>query len=130
MNQCKSIRCDNETYGVFCPQCHSKHSRQEGRSAPLVKKVEAPDLLQAAAGHMSDRAQTYDAPEGERSMGKTVAAFNAITGHSLTETEGWMFMVFLKIARSFQGDFKMDNYEDLVAYAALSGEAAAAAQEA
>lgn len=40
----------------------------------------APDLLDAAAGHMRDRAATYDKPEGERSMGKTVQAFNTITG--------------------------------------------------
>ena len=30
---------------------------------------------------------TYDKPDGERSMGKTVAAFNAVTGRDLSEAE-------------------------------------------
>lgn len=95
-------------------------SATEGESS----RVQAPDLLEAAYKHMSDRAATYDSPEGERSMGKTVEAFNAITGHKLTEESGWMFMTLLKMVRSTQGDFKSDNYEDAVAYEALRGEAA------
>lgn len=78
----------------------------------------------AAMGHMEDRAVTYDSPGGERSMEKTVIAFNALTGHNLTEEQGWLFMETLKLARSQQGQFKRDNYEDAVAYAALRGEAA------
>ena len=74
---------------------------------------------------MADRASTYDAPEGERSMGKTVAAFNALTGHDLTEQQGWQFMELLKIARSNQGAYRADCFVDGAAYAALAGEAAA-----
>ena len=33
-------------------------------------------------------------------------------------------MALLKIARANQGAFRADNYEDLVAYAALAGESA------
>ena len=73
---------------------------------------------------MEDRAVTYDKEGGERSMGKTVAAFNVITGSNLTEEEGWLFMEILKQVRSMQGAFKADNYEDLAAYAALRGECA------
>jgi hypothetical protein len=47
---------------------------------PLEKRRDAPMLLDAAAGHMRDRAATYDQPGGERSMGRTVSAFNVITG--------------------------------------------------
>lgn len=83
-------------------------------------------MLLKALGHMEDRAATYDKPEGERSMGKTVAAFNAITGQALTEEQGWLFMGLLKMVRSQQGAFRADNYEDLAAYAALQGECAAA----
>ena len=84
----------------------------------------APDFLSAALSHMQDRASTYDSPRGERSMGKTVAAFNAITGHELSEEQGWLFMVLLKAVRTQQGGFRADNYEDGAAYFGLQGEAA------
>lgn len=84
----------------------------------------APELLDAAAKHMRDRAATYDKPEGERSMGKTIAAFNTITGRDLKEHEGWLLMVLLKAVRSEQrADPHQDSVEDLVAYGALYGEA-------
>lgn len=73
---------------------------------------------------MENRAADYEAPSGERSMGKTVAAFNAISGHNLSELDGWQFMECLKMARSRQGKFKLDNFIDGCAYAALAGEAA------
>jgi hypothetical protein len=88
--------------------------------------LKAPEFLQAALGHMQDRATTYDKPDGERSMGRTVEAFNAITSHALTEEQGWLFMGLLKMVRSQSGDFKADNFEDEAAYAALRGECAAA----
>lgn len=85
----------------------------------------ASDFLGAALSHMEDRASTYDNPTGERSMGRTIEAFNAITGHKLTEEHGWLFMCLLKQVRSQQGKYKSDNYEDLTAYASLMGECAA-----
>ena len=86
---------------------------------------DAHSILNAAGQHMNDRATQYDKPEGERSMEATVTAFNAITGHALTEEQGWAFMELLKITRSQSGAFRADNYEDAAAYAALRGEAAA-----
>lgn len=84
----------------------------------------ATELLDAAAKHMRDRAATYDKPEGERSIGKTIAAFNAITGRDLKEHEGWLLMMLLKAVRSEQrADPHQDSVEDLVAYGALYGEA-------
>lgn len=77
---------------------------------------------------MKDRAATYDKPEGERSMGATVVAFNAITGAELTEEQGWLFMGLLKMVRTQQGAYRADNYEDGAAYFALQGEAAFAAR--
>lgn len=85
----------------------------------------ASDFLGAALNHLGDRASTYDNPTGERSMGRTIEAFNAITGHKLTEEQGWLFMCLLKQVRSQQGKYKSDNYEDLTAYASLMGECAA-----
>ena len=83
----------------------------------------APDLLDAAAGHMRDRAATYDKPEGERSIAQVVTAFNAIHGMQLTEAQGWHFMSLLKQVRAFAGKAHRDSVEDNVAYAALMGEA-------
>lgn len=89
-----------------------------------VPLAEAPELLGRAARHMHDRASTYDKPEGERSMGRAVQAFNAITGHSLTEAEGWLFMAMLKAVRSeTRVEPHQDSLEDLIAYAALYAEA-------
>lgn len=45
----------------------------------------ASDILDAAAGHMRDRAATFDKPEGERSMAQTVAIFNQFHGAGMTE---------------------------------------------
>ena len=81
--------------------------------------------LAEAAAAVGDRAVERDTPEGERSMGKTVAAFNAMFSHALTEEQGWQFMELLKMARSAGGKFRLDDYTDGAAYAALAGEAAA-----
>lgn len=86
--------------------------------------MKAHEYLDKAASEMVDRSKTYDAPEGERSMGKTVEAFNALTGHSITEEQGWLFMNVLKMARSQQGSFRDDCYVDGAAYWALGGECA------
>lgn len=88
--------------------------------------MQAQDFLLAGIGHMQDRAATYDKPQGERSMAATVAAFNAVTGDGLMNTEerGWLFMQLLKAVRSQQGEFRADSYEDGASYAGLAGEAA------
>lgn len=84
----------------------------------------APDLLAAAEKHMRDRAATYDKPEGERSMGKTVQAFNAVTGRDLRESEGWLLLALLKMVRSETRETPhRDSVEDLIAYGGLYGEA-------
>ena len=85
--------------------------------------LKAHEFLERGIGHMVDRAKAYDKPDGERSMGKTVAAFSAITGIEISEAQGWMFMALLKLVRSQQGEFKADNYEDGAAYVGLMGEA-------
>jgi hypothetical protein len=68
-------------------------------------------------------------PEGERSMARCVAAFNALTGHQLTEREGWMFMAMLKASRAQAGALNLDDYVDGAAYFALAGECAAVQAE-
>lgn len=85
----------------------------------------APGILQAAADAIGDRAASRDCPGGERSMSRCVRAFNAITGHQLSEVEGWHFMELLKLARSTAGAYQPDDHVDRAAYAGLAGEAAA-----
>ena len=86
--------------------------------------VKATEILNAAGKHLADRGATYDKPEGERSMQKTITAFNAIADQSLTVEQGWLFMTLLKAVRTQQGCYKPDNYEDGAAYFALAGEQA------
>lgn len=87
-------------------------------------KTTAPQLLNKALTHMEARAATYDKPQGERSMGATVAAFNIITGRDLTESEGWLLMQILKDVRDRQRKIPhVDSLEDGIAYSALKAEA-------
>jgi hypothetical protein len=94
----------------------------DGGFDPRGWGMKAEDILTKAAGHLADRAKTYDKPEGERSMEKTVQMFNTLAGTQLTTEQGWLFMVILKMVRSQQGEYKADNYEDGAAYFALAGE--------
>lgn len=88
-------------------------------------KSTAARILDKAARHLDDRAKTYDCQEGgERSMEKTIATFNALTGQNVTVEQGWLFMVILKMVRTQQGGYRADNYEDGAAYFALAGEQA------
>jgi len=91
---------------------------------PPVAPQTAPQMLHKAASIMEDRAATYDQPEGERSMGKTVAAFNIVTGMQLKESDGWYFMEMLKNVRQYQNPaYHQDSAEDGVAYSSLKAEA-------
>jgi hypothetical protein len=94
-------------------------------TTPVPPAPLAPTLLDAAAGHMRDRAATYDQPGGERSMGRTVQALNAILGReALTESEGWLLLQILKDVRDRQrATPHRDSLEDGIAYAALKAEA-------
>lgn len=129
---CKTCQVEHDTVSK-AEQCHKEHVLEEsvtleinpiGLARPAVPLPCAPELLGRAAAHMHDRSSTYDEPEGERSMGKVVQAFNAITGRDLTESEGWMFMQQVKLVRLFtRSDYHADSAEDNIAYAALLAEA-------
>jgi hypothetical protein len=88
--------------------------------------MKAPELLKRAAAIMDERAAQYDKPEGERSMGAAIQAFNVITGRELTEAEGWLLLQVLKDVRQWQRPgYHADSAEDCIAYAALKAEALA-----
>ena len=112
--------------------CFDSHEVEAGTFVEVAEEVEpspmpdpmAAELLGRAARHMHDRAATYDKPEGERSMGRAVQAFNAITGRDLTESEGWLLLQVLKDVRLFtRSEYHADSAEDCIAYAALKAEA-------
>ena len=54
-------------------------------------------------------------------MADVVALFNYATKHSLTVSDGWLFMIFLKIVRGVNTT-KEDSFVDLASYASLWGE--------
>lgn len=87
--------------------------------------MKATDYLRKGADLLEERGKEYDNPEGERSMGKCVTAFNAITGRDLTESEGWLLLQVLKDVRQWRnpGRFHADSAEDCISYAALKAEA-------
>lgn len=90
----------------------------------LSLEVSASNILKEASDCIVNRAVERDKEGGERSMDACVKAFNALTGHTLTEEQGNIFMVVLKAARSQGGAFKLDDYVDGASYFALAGEAA------
>ncbi|KQR55655.1 hypothetical protein [Acidovorax sp. Leaf160] len=104
-------------------------------AAPSSRPVTAHDVLTAASATINQRGAQRDSTgtnaRQERSMAATVAAFNAIEGTNLTERQGWAFMQTLKLVRGAatarNGGHNPDDALDGAAYAALGGEAAAAA---
>lgn len=91
----------------------------------IVKPAKtAPELLTDAANIMEERGKQYDQEGGERSMGKTVAAFNIITGRDLKESEGWLLLQILKDVRDRTTEAPHeDSLVDGVSYSALKAEA-------
>lgn len=90
-----------------------------------VSPTSAAGMLQEGANCLIQRATERDREGGERSMKACVEAFNALTGHKLSEEDGWLFMAVLKMSRSRGGNFRADDFVDGAAYMALAGEAAA-----
>lgn len=94
------------------------------QAQPVANPTKAQDLLHRAAILMDERGKQYDQRSGERSMQATVTAFNAISGHSMTEADGFLLMAILKMVRDQSRETPHDDsLHDLVAYASLYGEA-------
>lgn len=83
----------------------------------------AVEYLDMAKAIQEARAKEYDTPGGERSMAAIVTAFNVLFDKSLTETEGWAFMLILKLRRRHSAKkHHPDSCEDGVSYASLWAE--------
>lgn len=83
-------------------------------------------ILEQAAQIQRDRSATYDqggTMEGERSMGRTVRAFNIITGRDLSESEGWLLLQILKDVRDRANGPHEDSLVDCTSYSSLKAEA-------
>lgn len=119
----KTLYWASEYFELYTPVAELATKMTENLRAK-TDKPDAATFLKAAMKHMEDRAATYDQPDGERSMEKTVGAFNAITGLNMSETNGWLFMALLKMVRT-EGKYHLDSLEDLAAYCGLMGESAA-----
>lgn len=96
-----------------------------GNQPGINAAISAELFLTKAADLMAERGKEYDtADQKERSAQKTAAAFNAITGHSLTGAEVWLLLQILKDVRQWtKPRFHQDSAEDCIAYAALKAEA-------
>ena len=111
-------------------ELHSRKAKQKEFPVPpsnvdlsttsMKKETLAPELLKSGITAMEQRAALRDSPEGERSMAKTVAMFNAYLGkETLTVEDGWAFMIMLKMIRAQNGNFHADDYVDMASYSAL-----------
>ncbi len=86
--------------------------------------MRANDILRAGLDILVERGEQRDQPGGERTIPSVVAAFNALTGHAMTEQQGWLFMALVKVRRCQTGKPDPDHYVDGANYFALAGEAA------
>lgn len=102
---------------------NDKHQRLLDKEVPQPCNSVAEAVLKDALDALRKRGEQRDQPDGERSMSRAVDIFNSVTRRdAMHELEGWIFMVCLKLARSQQGGFNIDDYIDAAAYCALAAE--------
>lgn len=94
-------------------------------SSVPVKSSQAEDFLKAGLEVLIQRGKQRNTNGGkERNMSSIVKIFAALTGHELTEDQGWLFMTCLKLVRSqTAASFDEDSFVDGINYLALSAEA-------
>lgn len=90
-------------------------------NAQPVKGLTPEAVLQEAKDMIAERGRRRDNGQ-ERSMQRIVKTFEALTDHKMTEVEGWLFMVVLKLCRERTGS-DIDNWIDGAAYMGLAAEA-------
>ncbi|MGP5174409.1 DUF6378 domain-containing protein [Psychrobacter immobilis] len=103
--------------------------KEQGRKDDSAKP-KAVELLETSAATLIRCGKKYDSTgnNSERVMDRIVDMFNAATGHKLSEAQGNIFMVCLKVVRSETSAYHDDDhYIDGVNYFAMAGEAASEA---
>jgi len=105
-----------EAYYVKPCPVKDPHQAEEG--------ITAQSVLQEAIDAISDRAPYRDA-NGKKTFELASEIFGKITGHDLDEHDACMFLASIKLARSQQGEFHVDDFVDAAAYISLAGEARA-----
>lgn len=97
------------------------------RDPDMSCRMDAPAILARGIEAMRERGREYrgnSSEERERHMADIVAIFNRLRPAApLSEFDGWMFMVCLKLVRAAAGA-SLDTFVDGAAYFALAGEAA------
>lgn len=104
---------------------------EQGRKDDSTKP-KAVELLETSAATLIRCGKKYDSTgnNSERVMDRIVDMFNAATGHELSEAQGNIFMVCLKVVRSETSTYHDDDhYIDGVNYFAMAGEAASEATD-
>lgn len=95
-------------------------------ASETLNPTSAVELLETSAATLIRCGKKYDSTgnNSERVMDRIVDMFNAATGHKLTEAQGNIFMVCLKVVRSETSTYHDDDhYIDGVNYFAMAGEA-------
>jgi hypothetical protein len=118
---------------------HLRAAHSNGDSGASASKVSS--LLADAVDILAERGKGYDGNE-ERSMGAIVKVFNTLTGYELSVSDGWLFMMTLKLVRAYgkivaeknagnkeEALDPKDSLLDLICYTALLAEEEAKERE-
>jgi hypothetical protein len=122
LHECELFRYEQSRAGSDKGLYVGPYKIANHHTTPSVSvKMDASAILSEVAATIKGRAAERDV-EQERSMATAVKLFNEITHYDLTEYEGWMFMVCLKLARNRKGTmtFNRDHLLDGMAYMALA----------
>jgi hypothetical protein len=126
--------CDDASCSACVPQSTSQQSVRgfdemywdaarayaHAHPTPKADSAQAAEMLTRSADLLVERGKRYDKADGTSSMDRAVAALNTITGHNLTEDEGWMLMLLLKLSRATaKAGYHADSYEDAAAFVGL-----------
>ena len=116
------LKAGNEyvCYDCACPAPEIFEAPDQGIDS--TKTATAESVLQIATATLYERGRHY-ASDSERNMRLVVELYNRLTGRALSVSDGWHFMLVLKMVRAMQDpEFKLDHYVDLAGYAALAAE--------
>lgn len=86
-----------------------------------ITNDQALDILKQAMRTIEERAKQYDTPEGENSFGNIARLWEAKTGLPFLPSDAAEMLGLMKVGRSQNPGFNMDNYVDACAYFAFAG---------